>query len=292
MMKERVCIIGNGAWGRALLHVIKQNTTHVRIAGRGENITEEIIIIAVPTNNIRQLGHLITTRNPIIVNTAKGIEKETHKLPHEIIRELYPNCHYLTLIGPGFADEVSRNMPTLVNLGFGTERELLPTIQALFTTDSFRVRPVRAVRILELSAALKNIYAIGCGLADGLGYEINTRVQLIVLAIEEIQRLFTKLKLTVGINSAAGTIGDLILTCNSIESRNFQFGRNLAKYDVSESLKRVKETVEGYSTLQSLANLEESSGASLHVAEFIKRVIDEDNPKTVKKRFESFIQTT
>jgi len=289
-MNKKVCIIGNGSWGRALYHVISQNTKHVRIAKRGEGVTEEIIIVAVPTNNIRELASMIQNKRPIIINTAKGIEKGMHKLPQEIIRELFPQCHYFTLIGPGFAQEVRRGMPTVVNLGFGNERELLPEIQALFTTDSFRIRPVRTVRILEVSAALKNIYAIGCGMADGLGYETNTRVQLIVLAIEEVQRLFKKLKLTAGVNSTAGTVGDLILTCNSSESRNFQFGRNLAKYSVEKSLQRVKETVEGYATLESLEHLKKSSRAALPVADFIKQVVDEDNPKTVKQRFVEFIK--
>lgn len=287
---QSICIIGNGSWGNALLSVVSQNTKSARIAKRGEVIREEIVIIAVPTNSIRELAGMVSANNPIIINTAKGIEKGTHKLPQEIIHELYPSAHYFTLIGPGFADEVKHGMPTIVNLGFGEEQELFHKIQQVFETDTFRIRPVRAIRILELSAALKNIYAIGCGLADGLGYETNTRVQLIVLAIEEIQRLFKKLKLTAGVNSTAGTIGDLILTCNSSESRNFQFGRNLAKYSVEESLKQVKETVEGYFTLQSLEYLEKSSGASLPVAAFIQQIITNNDPQAIRKQFEAFIR--
>jgi glycerol-3-phosphate dehydrogenase (NAD(P)+) len=293
-MSKEVCIIGNGAWGKALFHVISQNTKNVRIAEKGEVVTEEIIVIAVPTNNIRELAKVIKSpsADPIIINTAKGIEKDTHLLPHEILHDLFPESRYFTLIGPGFAGEVARNMPTLLNLGFGNEKNLSRKILHLFQTDFFRVRSVPAIHVLELSAALKNIYAIGCGLADGLGYETNTRIQLIVLAIEEMQRLFAAQSLSISAQATAGTVGDLILTCNSSESRNFRFGQLLAKQKVQDSLERVKETVEGYYTLQSLEYLQSMAATPLPLAAFVGDVVAQDTPAAVKKRFAEFIKGT
>jgi glycerol-3-phosphate dehydrogenase (NAD(P)+) len=292
--QKSIAIIGKGVWGKALHHVISQNRPDVRILGRGEAVTEEIVILAVPTQSIRDLiPHLKSLpQSTIIVNTAKGIEEETHLLPHEIVKEMLPDCHYFTLIGPGFAGEVVRDMPTIVNLGYGEEGELFSEIVEILQTDRFRVRPVQAIQILELSAALKNIYAIGCGLADGLGYETNTRIQLVVLAIEEVQKLFASLNLSVGVASTAGTIGDLVLTCNSIESRNFQFGRLLATHVTSEAMEKVVGIVEGFSSLDSLSALEHKSGVKLPLAVFIKEVTTINDPKTVMQRFDTFIKKT
>jgi glycerol-3-phosphate dehydrogenase (NAD(P)+) len=287
----KVCIIGNGAWGRAISHVVRQNTNQVRIAGRGEKVEEEIIIIAVPTNNIRELTSVIQPNHKprIVINTAKGIESETHKLPGEILKELLPHCSYFTLIGPGFAQEVIEETPTLVNIGYEKKSAALTEVRQLLQTDFFRVRPTRGTTILELSAAMKNIYAISCGIADGLGYRTNTRTLLLTVAIEEIRRLFFTLRLPISLESTAGTIGDLALTCNSLESRNFQFGRHLTTTSVKASLESVHGVVEGYTSLESLDYLEERSGISLPLASFIKTIVTNDKPLTVQKAFGAFI---
>lgn len=291
--KKNICIIGNGAWGRALHHVIKQNVPEVRMVTRGEMITDGIVVLSVPTQSIRDLAPFFTSNShPLIINTAKGIERETHLLPEDILKEILPGCEYLSLIGPSFAGEVIRSMPTIVNLGYEKKTPTLDEVLHLLQTDFFRVRLSKGIAVLELSGALKNIYAIGCGLADGMGYETNTRIQLIVLAIEEVQRLFKRMKLIVDSGKVAGTIGDLVLTCNSLESRNFQFGRNLSTLSTEESLKKVHATVEGYSTLDSLEFLEKKAGVTLPFASFIKDVVEADNPKLVKRMFEKFIKST
>lgn len=292
MSKKSVCIVGNGAWGNALLHTVSKNTDSVRLAGRGETVTEEIIVVAVPANNIRELASVIRPEHarPVIINTAKGIEEKTHQLPHEIIRELFPDCAYYTLVGPGFAGEVMQDMPTLVNLGYGQKTEEVSKIAALFQTATFRVRPAAATHILELAAALKNIYAIGCGLADGLGFAVNTRTLLTVVAIEEMWQLFSALKLSIGTRSTAGTIGDLMLTCNSRESRNFSFGRAIATATVATALQQAKGVVEGYTSLHSVSYWEDLAGRELPLARFIRESVERDEPQTIQQRFAAFIQ--
>src|SRR5205823_2905606 len=142
---------------------------------------------------------------PIIINAAKGIERKSYKLPEEIVRELWPDCYYFTLIGPGFAEEVMQNTPTLVNLGFEKKNTLVQEVKRLLSTGYFRLRLCEGTTVLELSAALKNIYAISCGLADGLGYRTNTRTLLLTLAIEEMRQLFFRLGLEISLESTAGT---------------------------------------------------------------------------------------
>ena len=288
-MSKNVAIIGSGAWGNALYHVLGRNTP-VKKYGRGEEVSEKIIVIAVPTQNIRELTSVISTppEKLTIINTAKGIEQESQKLPHQIVEELFPGSIYLSLIGPGFAREVMENMPTLVNLGYGQEEKRGKMIASLFETDTFRVRPCEAIHILELSSALKNIYAIGCGLVDGLGYGMNTRTMLTVLAYEEMQSLFIGLGLGSGPLSYPGTIGDLILTCNSHESRNFTFGRTLANKTVTEALGSAKGVVEGYTSLNALDYYERKASVSLPLARFIYETIQRNNPKTTLHYFTEF----
>jgi len=251
-----VRIIGNGVWGKAMCHVLSQNCKDVSIAKRGE-ITEnaDVTVFCVPTQSIRDAAK--TIKNPkIIVNTAKGIEMNTHKFPYEIVRGvLGEKIEYYSLIGPSFAEEVTNDMPTLVNLGYVDMTSHTELVRNLFQTNYFRVKPIFGVEVLELSGALKNVYAIVCGLATGLGFETNTRVKLIVLAIEEMQRIFGNLNFSVETNATAGTIGDLILTCNSEESRNFRFGKLLATEDKEKILETFNGTIEGYHTLESIPHL-------------------------------------
>lgn len=291
-MSKNVTIIGKGAWGKAMEYIMRQNVS-VRMVGKGEIVTEDIIVIAVPTNNISELASVLkpSGKHPIIINTAKGIEEKTHRLPREIITELVPGCRYFTLIGPGFATEVLEDMPTMVNLGYGKEDKLAAEIAGLFQTDTFRVRPCEAIQVLELAAALKNIYAIGCGIAEGLGYGANTRALLVTIAHEEMSRLFQAENMVSGSNSTAGTLGDLVLTCNSAESRNFRFGKYLTKFSVSESLRRIAQTVEGYSTLASLEYLEKSAGVTLPFAEFINEVLRRNKPRVVDKMLQKYISS-
>src|SRR5690606_4761037 len=135
-------------------------------------------------------------KNVIYVNGAKGVEKNSHKLPFEIATEIIgKNLDYYTLIGPSFASEIRDAQPTLVNLGYAKDRNT-NIVRNLFQTDYFRVKSTNSVKSLELASAFKNVYAIACGMTYGLGYETNTRVKLIVLAIEEFYALSKKMRYT------------------------------------------------------------------------------------------------
>ncbi|MDO8609225.1 MAG: hypothetical protein Q7R95_01635 [bacterium] len=286
-------IVGNGAWGKAMFHVLQKNNLNVNFIKRNEDIKDvDIVVLAVPTQAIKQVLSLITfsKKKICIVNTAKGIEQLSHRIPYQIIYEMFKNrVDYYTLIGPSFAEEVINDMPTLVNLGYAKESKDNERIKLLFQTNYFRIRLCKGVEALELSSALKNVYAIGCGLAKSLGYKINTRVKLIVMAIEEMQILFRNLHYHNDERSVAGTIGDLVLTCNSMESRNFHFGTLLPNYRVEECLTMINSTVEGFHTLSSISYLEQKSRAKLPLASFINKVIRLNQPKLIDQEFRKFI---
>lgn len=287
--------MGNGVWGKAIYSVISKNTNDVSFVPKGKTITDfDALILCVPTQEIRNVIPLVSLdgKRKIIINTAKGIEQKTHLLPRQIVSSLIKKpIEYYALFGPSFAKEVVDQMPTLVNLGFEKKSKNIESIRKLFQTSNFRVRLTHGVAALELSGAFKNMYAIGCGLSRGLGYETNTQVKLLVLAIEEMRGLYKSLGYKLDDTSTAGIIGDLILTCSSTESRNFRFGKYLAEGNVRSSLEKVNSTVEGYHSLESVAYFKKKSDAKLPLASFIAEVVKTNDPKLVKKMFKSFVSS-
>lgn len=287
----KITILGHGVWGTALGKILTSNKHDVSFWNKKEQIDpQELVLIAIPTQAIRSVFRNFgrNLKKAVIVNCAKGIEKGSQKLPWEITKEvLGSDIEYFTLIGPSFAKEVDRQLPTLVNMGGANGKT--KKISNLFETDYFRVRPTKSVEALELAGALKNVYAIACGIADGLEFEENTRAKLITIAYEEFQKLASNLKYKIDEEARPGILGDLVLTCGSENSRNFSFGKYLAKYSVKDSLEKVNSTVEGYNTAFSILYFSEKSPMPL--GEFVLRVVEENNPKTVRSKFADFVRS-
>ena len=278
----KIVVLGNGSWGPALASVLTDNKNEVSIWDEKNKIEKaDAYINCLPVQFLRDLlkiAKIEDNENILFVNGSKGIEKDTYKLPNEIIREVIGDkIDYFCLIGPSFASEVVAKMPTKVNIGYEKEvhKEIIKNI---FETDYFKVKLIQGIKDLELSGALKNVYAIGCGLADGLGYKWNTRAWLISIAIDEIGKII-KIDESVTI----GVIGDLILTCNSEESRNFQFGKMLANEKIEEILGKIRGTVEGEQTIESVEKYK------MPLLDFIAETIKTNDPTQVKDRFKNFL---
>jgi glycerol-3-phosphate dehydrogenase (NAD(P)+) len=290
-----ITIVGNGVFGDAMQYVLRQNTAAVSIAKRGKLIeNSEIVVLSVPTQAIREVLPLIKfpEGKKIIVNTAKGIERKTHKFPYQIVEEVFGNrVEYYSLMGPSFAQEIKKDMPTLVNIGYRSGASETEEIKKLFHTDFFHIRLTEGVEALEIASAMKNIYAMGCGLCEGLGYGENTKAKLLTLAIEEMQQLFKRLNFTTDDNATAGTLGDLILTCASLESRNCRFGKYRVTLTAEEALKKINSTVEGYNSVESLILLRQKANVSLPLAMFIAKIV-KGNDRDIKAQFENFMKKT
>lgn len=286
-----VFILGYGAWGSAVGTLFQENGHEIMLLNKGDNVPgDSIIFSAIPTQALRKVVRDIEfSPDTIFINGAKGIEQNTHLLPYEIIREIKGDIAYLSLMGPSFADEVKNKMPTLVNLGYRDE-EVGKYVRELMQTDYFRIRLTRSIRALELSAAFKNIYAISSGIAEGLGFGTNTRVKLILLAIEEVKSLKTALDFKDDERSLPATIGDLILTSSSEESRNFRFGEVLVSSSPEEAVQKIGETVEGYFTAQSVPFFEEKTGVSLPLAHFVYESCYQSSQVTLYDRFMEFVR--
>jgi glycerol-3-phosphate dehydrogenase (NAD(P)+) len=274
----KIVILGNGCWGPALASVLKENGNEVSIWDEKNKIEKaQVYVNCLPVQYIRELLKLAQIENSkkiIFVSGSKGIEKGTGKLPNEIVREIIgKKINYFCLIGPSFAAEVVEKMPTMVNIGYDkkTNKEIVKNI---FETEFFKVKLTKGIKQLELAGALKNVYAIGCGLADGLGYKWNTRAWLISMAIDELRKI-----IKVDTSATIGTIGDLILTCNSEESRNFQFGKLLAKNKIEKISNDVCETIEGVCTIESIRKY------NMPLLNFIADVVKADDPTKIGDEF-------
>lgn len=290
----KVILMGLGAWGSAIKSLLEANNHSVLVWKEGEKLKPGTIVIGtIPTQAIRiVLTPSRGVKNITYINCAKGIEKKTHKLPYKIVSEILgEDLDYFTLMGPSFSEEVIQKMPTLVNLGFKNE-EKVDAIKGLFQTEYFRVKKTRGIRSLELAAAFKNIYAIACGLVEGLGYGMNTRVKIMLLAMEEFNTLRQKLEYEIDEKALPATIGDLILTCSSEESRNFTFGKNLAQNTPEKSLELSSGTVEGFYTVESIPYFEKETGASLPLAHFVYEITHKASEKNVKSIFTEFVCST
>lgn len=290
----KVVIAGKGAWGTTLASLIAENKHKVSFWSKKQPLAStKVFILSVPTQAMRSvLQDVGKVKNGImVVNCAKGIERKTHKLPFEIVREILGSVEYFTLIGPSFAREVQNKMPTLVSLGsFSEDQKIIKRAVSIFQTDNFRVKPTPAVEILELAGALKNVYAIACGIAEGLGFAMNTRAKLMSIALDEVYRLSKSLHFKIDNSAIPGIIGDLILTCNSGESRNFTLGKLLVAYPVSECLKRINGTVEGFYTASSVPYFLQKTKVDLPLAKFVLKIIQKDKPQGVGNLFAEFVR--
>ena len=172
----KIIVVGDGKWGSAIGSLLSENGREFSFWKKGDDLPDQaILIMCIPTQAIREVLtlHGKNLKNIIYINGAKGIEKVTHKLPYQIAMDILgKNIDYFSLIGPSFAEEVEEKMPTLVNIGYVKEQNA-ELIRDLFHTDYFRVRLTRGIRALELASAFKNVYAIACGVAEGLGFKVS-----------------------------------------------------------------------------------------------------------------------
>ncbi len=288
---KNVVIIGDGAWGNALKTVIASHCPGVAMWDRKFDLSNaDVIVLAVPTIAIRDvLSRANLKPGCIIINTSKGVEQNSHLLPFQIVNEMMGDAEYFTLIGPSFASEVVEKIPTIVNIGYRNPKHA-DYVKSLFQTSTFHVRMTIDVEVIELFAAFKNVYAIAAGIAHGIGLKANTQAKLTVLALEELYSMMRTLNLTISSESLAGTVGDLVLTTYSEESRNYRFGKALVTLSTEDALKLIASTVEGYNTASSIHFLAQKYSVHLPLAQIVYDIIIQNDPKSTKAQFSQFLE--
>ena len=233
--------------------------TDIDLAGSPVNI----VVFAVPSNFLRETAKILNEDvcfNPsqtFFVSATKGLEDTTLKTMSCIITEEIktPEGNVCVLSGPSFAIEVARKISTAVVVASKNEK-VAQFIQKTFLTDYFRVYTQTDVTGVEMGGSLKNIFAIACGISDGMGLGDNTKAALITRGMKEFVHLATLLGAKVSTMFGLSGIGDLITTCFSKHSRNRTLGEMVAKgIKPQEALKRIGSVAEGYLTTKSAYHL-------------------------------------
>lgn len=311
----KIGMIGAGSWGTALSVLLCHNQNEVTVWSVLEDEVEmlrrerehkdklpgvrlpeemrfttdlaeavcgmDLLVLAVPSPYIRSTARKMrewVAPGQTIVNVAKGIEEETLLTLSQVIEQEVPQAETAVLSGPSHAEEVGRGIPTTIVVG-ARKKKTAERIQNLFMSDVFRVYISPDVLGIELGAALKNVVALAAGIADGLGYGDNTKAALITRGIAEISRLGVAMGGKQETFSGLSGMGDLIVTCASMHSRNRRAGILLGKgYTMEEAMNEVKMVVEGVYSAKAAMGLAEKYHVQLPIIEQVNAVLFDHKP--------------
>ena len=242
----------------------------------------DIILVCVPTRGIREMATSLEDVIPgtaLIVSTAKGIERESLMRPTEILLDVLGHRSVAALGGPCHAEEVAVGMPASI-VAACEHAEDAERVQYVLSNDRLRVYSNQDVVGVELAGALKNVIAIAAGIGDGLGLGDNARAALITRGLAEIVRFGVVMGADRQTFYGLAGIGDLVVTCGSHHSRNWQVGNMLGQGRTLEEIqKQMHAVAEGVFTVQSVTHLAEQKGIDMPIATEVARVLFEDlNP--------------
>lgn len=310
---KRVSVIGAGSWGTALAVLLANNGHEVMLwsvdpheiemltnkreqeeklpgvklpdsvvveADMETSLTDrDVVVMAVPSPVVRTVAKQMSpfiADGQVIVNVAKGIEDVTYMTLSEIIEEEIPNAEICVLSGPSHAEEVGKGIPTTVVVA-SKKKEIADMLQDVFMSEVFRVYTNPDIMGIELGGALKNVIALAAGTTDGLGYGDNTKAALMTRGIAELSRLGVALGGKAETFSGLTGVGDLIVTCTSVHSRNRKAGYLIGKgMTADEAMKEVKMVVEGVYSAKAALGLAKKCGVDVPIVEAVNRVLFEN----------------
>ncbi|ABR49005.1 Glycerol-3-phosphate dehydrogenase (NAD(P)(+)) [Alkaliphilus metalliredigens QYMF] len=318
MTHSSITVLGAGSWGTALSLILAKKGHEVKLWMRNQEQYEEmnrqrentkylpgtqlheniklyvdiekavkgtdVVLLTISSQAVRGVLkniRSIITREQIIVNAAKGLEANTLLRISQVVEEELGSHPFAVLSGPSHAEEVSKDIPTTVVVA-AYERSVAECIQDLFMSSYFRVYTNPDVIGVELGGALKNVIAFGAGISDGLGYGDNAKAALMTRGIREIARLGSamggKLETFAGLTG----IGDLIVTCTSMHSRNRRAGILTGQgKSLEETLSEIGMVVEGIKTTKAAFELAKQYQIEMPITEEIYSILYKDIPPRV-----------
>lgn len=315
MVKQmaKVNVLGAGSWGTALSLLLNKNGHQVKLWSAledevkllqekrehpnklpGVHIPEaveitsdlegclkdpDVVVLAVPSpftrSTAKQMAPFVK-EGQIIVNVAKGVEEKTLMTLSEIISQEIPVADVCVLSGPSHAEEVGREIPTTCVVSAET-RKTAEYLQGIFMSPVFRVYTTPDILGVELGGALKNVIALAAGTADGLGYGDNTKAALITRGIAEIARLGTKMGARIETFYGLSGIGDLIVTCASVYSRNRKAGYLMGQgRTMKQAMDEVQMVVEGVYSAKAAKSLAQKYEVDMPIIMEVNKVLFED----------------
>jgi len=308
-----LAVIGAGSWGTALAHLLGDKGYDVRLwvfesevfqalrrdrvnstflpgvtLSAGISFTQdfdaalaeaEVAVMAVPSHVFREvLANLASHLPPatVLLSATKGIETETQLTMDGVVREvLGAEVPYAVLGGPSFAREVVQKFPTAVTIACRVSK-VAHRLQRLFSTSYFRAYTSYDVTGVELGGALKNIFAIGTGIIEGMGLGDNPRAALITRGLAEMTRLGLRLGANPMTLAGLGGLGDLVLTCTSRQSRNFQVGLRLGQGEtLAQILAGTRMVAEGVKNSRAFHLLAQRLGVEMPLVEAVFQILYE-----------------
>lgn len=239
----------------------------------------EITIIATPSGAVRSVAKQLSAYKDfgVVVNVSKGVESGTLKRLSQVIVEELPDSNIVVLSGPSHAEEVARGIPTSI-VAACKSPTYAQVVQDVMSGENLRIYTSNDVVGVELGGALKNVIAICAGLCDGLGLGDNTKAALITRGLAEMARLGVCMGAREYTFAGLTGIGDLVVTCTSVHSRNNRFGKKLGNgEDVKTALDEVG-TVEGYYAAAVAYELAKKYKIEMPIIEECYAVLYKDKP--------------
>ncbi len=314
---SKVCVLGSGGWGTAVSILLSNNGHDVTLWSfdrtECENLKKyhenkpflpgikipesiafvndlsacrdkDLIVIATPSHGVRNVAKSVKGFLPEgqkVLNISKGIEEGSYLTLSEVLSEELPQCQIAVMSGPSHAEEVSRGIPT-TNVVASGNIEISKEIQDIFMSPNFRVYTSDDVVGVELGGSIKNVIALCCGILDGIGCGDNTKAALMTRGIVEMTRLGVAKGAKAETFSGLSGIGDLIVTCTSMHSRNRRAGILIGQgKTVEEAQKEVNMVVEGVRSCKATYELAKRMNVEMPIIEEAYKVLFEGvDPKT------------
>ena len=305
----KISVMGSGGWGTALALVLLENGHDVTLWSyteaesavlkeqrenpmlKGVPLPEDlkltsdsscvkgcgVVVLATPSFAVRTTARALAPLlepGTVLVSVSKGIEKDTSlTLTEAIAQEVGERCPIVALSGPSHAEEVARQIPTAV-VSASKDRSAAELVQDLFMNERFRVYASDDVVGVELGAALKNVIALCAGVCDGMGYGYNTKAALMTRGLTEIARLGVAMGGRRETFAGLTGVGDLIVTCTSMHSRNRRCGILIGKgVPAQQAVQEIGAVVEGYYAAATARALARKVGVEMPITEAAYQVL-------------------
>jgi len=310
-----ISVLGAGGWGIALSVLLEGNGHNVEMWSKLEDEVEalnrdrehkiglpgviipesikittdmdaiikdkDIIVLAVASRFTRNVAAMLKGKindGQVVVNVSKGIEESSLMTLSQVIEDELPNADVAVLSGPSHAEEVGRGLPTTCVAG-AHSLKTAEILQNAFMNDVFRVYTSTDLTGIELGGSLKNVIALAAGMADGLGCGDNTKAALITRGIAEIKRLGLAMGGQADTFNGLSGIGDLIVTCASMHSRNRRAGILMGQgYSMEAAMNEVNTVVEGVYSAKAALKLARKYNVSMPIIEKVNEVLFENKP--------------
>ncbi|GAB4284268.1 MAG: NAD(P)H-dependent glycerol-3-phosphate dehydrogenase [Oscillatoriaceae cyanobacterium] len=284
MAQTTLAILGAGVWGRTLGELAASNGHRVKFWSRsgGESLRAvvscaDILLSAVSMKGVRpiveQVRGLPLPDQAIIVTATKGLDPETTLTPSQIWQEVFPDRPVVVLAGPNLSKEIQKGLPAATVVA-SKNVAAAQRVQALFSNSRFRVYANQDPLGVELGGTLKNVMAIAAGTCDGLGLGTNAKAALLTRGLAEIIRIGTHWGAQAETFYGLSGLGDILATCNSPLSRNYQVGYQLATGGkLPEILANLEGTAEGVNTTEVLIQAAKAQGIYVPIACEVYRLL-------------------